>query len=332
MKRSRKWVLLGVLALTLGAVVFWVDILHRADEAIKAHERAIVEEFSEMRRRPTLKELLLRRTLTHVTLHDLGEKGGLVDVPAGHWLSYGHDDDTRREIQACAYYWLTGEDRNGNWTPESILTCLMANQEVLREGGWAAWQIRWENRNQLLEAWKQLLISKPPTATELREVHEGFAMLEATEPRVEWSARIECLIAGFDAIRVLRRRGDPTHLFVRGPCWRELFSWRILVAKSLQQLRLDPGGSNDCHLMSLPSAGATGQSTTPWPIARTATAIALFHAEKGYYPDVLEELVPEYLREVPHGPDGAPLRLEDYFLDRPPGSAVPWDQWPLIRQ
>jgi len=332
MKRPRKWVLGGIFALTGGAVLFWLDILHRAEEAIAAHERQIREDIAELRRRPNLKEVLRSRPLTHDTLHDLGERGGLVDVPAGRWLSYEQEVETREEIEKVGWDWLRMGFEERDWTPETILTCLIANQEAFREGGWGAWHAMRENRLQLLNAWRQLLVSKPPTADQLREVHEGLALLEATEPREAETDRIDCLLKGLDILHVIHQRADPTNVFTRDPCWRELFSWRILAAKSLRQLRLDPKGGGDPHFPPRSTGGTSESTPTVWGVARTATAIALFRAEKGYFPDVLEELVPEYVPETPRDSEGIPIRLEDYFLDRPPGSAVPWDQWPLIRQ
>ncbi len=39
-------------------------------------------------------------------------------------------------------------------------------------------------------------------------------------------------------------------------------------------------------------------------------AISMFHSEKGYLPDTLSEMVPNYLRSVPVDPWGQPYRYE----------------------
>jgi hypothetical protein len=214
----------------------------------------------------------------------------------------------------------------------SIILLLAANQEYLREGGREVWPIRINNEISILASLKWLLTDREWTAAELKNTFEGIGEILRTRPLAEDRDRADRIIDEVEVLAVFRRREDSGKVISRGPCWRETFSWRILVAKLLSERERGNMGSQDRHVQWSDYLETSDRINDTWSLALVATAIAYYRAEKGRAPRTLNELVPGYLKEMPRLEKGArDLDLEKDFTWRAAGDDVDLDRWPILR-
>jgi hypothetical protein len=206
-----------------------------------------------------------------------------------------------------------------------MLTELKQTQESAPECGAAGWQVFRNAEHTVLRAWKSSLASTSMDVNVLKSRRAAFAMIFASRPSLAEFMNRENVIEKSELLRVLRAKADPNRFVERPPCWREFYSWPVMIAKSLNQvdnmtrLVLELQGSTksdgseeweklsgaDVHFRTQGNwfLGTQGRfesaELTLWALARAATAVALFRLEKGRDPGSLSELVPLYLREIP---------------------------------
>src|SRR4030095_11637625 len=88
-----------------------------------------------------------------------------------------------------------------------------------------------------LMSWASTLQNQQSEPSRLREMAK--ALEELFNSRISSSDifAAEYILDRIDVLRVLHEKNDARGVFRRGPGWRELFSWKILVAKIFNQLR-----------------------------------------------------------------------------------------------
>lgn len=327
MKKSLKMILggLGVVLTLCGGI--WRDALRRAENSISEHELRLPEEIARARARPAC-EALLGRT-----------------PPPGEFEKNRED-----RWDGLGDYW--GRHPAPARFEEAMLVELARSQQVSRESGFWGWSAYRHAENTVLLAWKRAL-GRQDRST-LRRRFEALEALYAARPPLEEFVTSEKILQEIDFLRVLRRKEDPSGLIGRPPCWRELFSWRILIAKSLAHagdlaretaaLLRSPEGcghpawealfDGDSHYGL--EAGRQWKDQAPieaaeltlWSMARAATAVALFRLERGRDPGSLSELVPLYLREIPvTRPSGDLLGFRDGLVDAGESKDAGSDPW-----
>jgi hypothetical protein len=239
---------------------------------------------------------------------------------------------------------------------EDMLVELTQTLESARECGYVGWSVFMHAENTVLQAWKSALAAPGQEKTALRRRFEAMEAIHASRPSLREFVNSEKIIEQLELLRVWNSKTDPSGFITRPPCWRELFSWRPLIAKSLNQVETfaretavllqTPEGygqpdwdrhlSEDVHYDQAsvqhwkdqgPSEAA---EVTLWALARSATAIALFRAEKGRDPSSLAEVVPEYLPSIPcASPGNRPIEYREGFLQPTPPKDVSYEQWYL---
>jgi len=310
----------------------WQDAIRRAERSISERERRIPEEIARARAHSRCEALLGKSPPPAVFEKDRESRWD------GLW-----DDWTRHPAPARF--------------EEEMFVELARTQEAGRESGVRGWSAYLHAENTVLWSWKSSLRGQDRST--LRRRFEALEALYAARPPLEEFVSSEKILQEIDLLRVLRRKADPAVIVDRPPCWRELFSWRIQIAKSLahvedlaretRALHRSPAGGGhpewealfdgDLHygvgasLHWKDQAAYEAAELTLWSLARAATAVALFRLERGREPGSLSELVPLYLREIPvTRPSGNRVEFQDGFVgageSRDAGSD-PW--WPLDR-
>jgi hypothetical protein len=222
------------------------------------------------------------------------------------------------------------------------LADVAAAQNFYRETGYAAATQYWEGHH--LAKIKSVLSSTSHhlSAAELRDFLERFDRVASTRPTLADHITGEHLLDRAEVLNVLHRKEDRYCMIRRPPGWREFFSWRIMIAKALNELDdlyremmpiaslpyseamkvAVPVSSNDeepdlrsrtylrgsAHRMVQYAAG----HACTWDFTRVAIALCRFQAEKGRAPRDLQELVPEYLARMPASPfNDAPYEYQN---------------------
>jgi hypothetical protein len=190
----------------------------------------------------------------------------------------------------------------------------------------------------VLTAWEAALAAAGQDKVTLRRRWDALEALYASRLSIREGVASEKIIQKIELMRLWRAKADPTSFMQDPPCWRELYSWRILIAKSLnhiedfaRQTDMLLGYPEPCERPEWESLywqdvhfnrdlshrwkeEILSESTarTRWSVARTASAVALFRLEKGRDPAGVDELVPLYLRDVPRTfPSGDRIEFED---------------------
>jgi len=331
-KKSLK-VVLGIsgAALLLCGVV-WRDTLRTAENTISEHERRLPEEIARARAHPKCSALLGKTSPQGEFEKNREDRW---DGPGDYWTQ--HPAPARFE--------------------EEMFVELARTQEAAREGGSLGWFAYLRAENTVLLAWKRALRGQDRST--LRRRFEALEALYAARPALEEFVTSEKILQKIDFLRVLRRKADPSGLVDRPPCWRELYSWRILIAKSLTHvedlaretvaLHRSPEGCGHPEWEALfdgdihygvetgrqwkdQAPFEAGQQTL-WSLARAATAVALFRLERGRDPDSLSELVPLYLRKIPvTRPGGNRLEFQGGFVGAGESKDAGSDPWGPFEQ
>src|SRR5205807_1317634 len=89
--------------------------------------------------------------------------------------------------------------------------------------------------NTVLRAWEAVLSREKVDLTALRRQHETLGRILASRPSLRDFGNSERIIMKTEILRVLRLRADPSSFITDPPCWREFYSWRVMIAKSLNQ-------------------------------------------------------------------------------------------------
>jgi hypothetical protein len=200
----------------------------------------------------------------------------------------------------------------------------------------------------------QALLYEGLPAAELRAFSEKFDQIRSTRPSLADYITDEYLLDRAEVLNVLHRKEDRYCMIRRSPGWREFFSWRIMIAKALNELddlyvqmrpigslpypeaikagfpttldELEPDFRSRTYLRGSAHRMAQGAAykACSWDFTRVALALCRFQAEKGRDPQDLKDLVPEYLPRMPVCPyGGAPYEFQKGQL-RDVASTATW--------
>jgi hypothetical protein len=339
MNKARKSVLAIGILIVIAFGVLAGDAVRRAGTALERRRERLREEIASLRARPTSTDLLRTINLDAGPMKELSPQARKMTASPEHRLHYEQGLIDQYKFfhgppRALGSVFNPGKE---TWTPASVIAVLSISQEGCREGGYEAFLFRQYNERTALNRWKDLLCKTPGDPSELRRVHEALGQLLATRPTLEEVQRGEVILLKLCLLNVLRNRQDAEGLYRRGPCWREFYSWRILMVKTLDQLDDEAGGDGDKHLRGdfrlEDEAFKDGDLLDQWKLARVATAIALYRVEKGADIATLQDLVPNLLPELPKlGADSHPPAIE-LFRERLPG-VENWSSqsWPVLRR
>jgi hypothetical protein len=335
MKRILRWVL-GVAAVLVAApaLLLW-DSIRRAEASIAGEEVRVASETARLR--AASKVATLPRP---------------ADLTADQCVNY-EDSFGRREEKLTATWWL--EDFRRPQSMEQLVILLTKAELFGAEGGIPSWRMRQNQESRLVEQWLFHLSGERPGAAPLRKNFAALIVLESKRRDLMDFVRGESLTIRRELLRVLRSKSDPFGVFERPPCWRDFYSWRVLVARSMILAAEDlefleangipaPGMNKvlahfhrgDRHFEGLfrtdPGMFQQGEEALgiEWKLAVGATAVALFQAEKGRWPESALELVPEYLPSLPlHPEDARPLDVRDIHVGFWDGSGRARRIWPV---
>jgi hypothetical protein len=192
------------------------------------------------------------------------------------------------------------------------------------------------------DALKRLLAAHDLTASELTRLSRALERLESSWPDpLQFDRWLEPL----ERLAILEvAKGGPSADKIRSwwpeiPRWRYLFSDRMLVRQVLENLddyfdwSRKVGRLPIPEMMEAAEARRLAQKESQDPVsqvffgcawhftdygrtrarmelARVATALARFHADRGFYPSDLTRLVPHFIQSIPLDPlSGQPLKL-----------------------
>jgi hypothetical protein len=225
---------------------------------------------------------------------------------------------------------------------DQVVTALSVTHALAQECGYHSRCLLLDYEHEALRALRDILAGDLSPA-EIRRILDELDRALAARPTFVDTLDAEYLMNRAEVLRVLHLKADPTGFIARKPGWREFFSWRILLVKALTELGreyevLRPvAEAPDAKLeravellaaeqkVRLTQSALRSDATVRrmsdddvrrhWLLARTATVIALFRAERGRDIKRLEELVPEVLPQIPADPvNGEPVELKDGIL------------------
>lgn len=351
--------LIGVPAILTGWLA--LDSYSRAVSAIAAHDARLRSEIAAFRSKQTSSPLLQGR--------DLSPKG-LAGVPcpltalqnlSDHAFETGHTVHDRIYFRYGLLHDSSDHQRFGSLPEriplEPLITALAVTNAAFPEGGFNVHSARGSMEYQIFTRLAHSLTNRSLDAALLRRISTELDQLMRRRPSLPEILSGEHLLDQVQTLSVLHTRSDPRGWIQRPPGWKEFFSWRILIAKSLSQL--EDEYQNLCKLPPS-SYPARGDSHRPaenaltnsqlereafnlvesekddlcyWHLARTATALARFRIEKSRECSDMDELVPEYLSERPVNPvDDKPFQYQGGHLKTAPfykdGSGIDWDLTP----
>jgi hypothetical protein len=356
-----KIALLAFGGIALAAGLLGWDAQARAARALRAHEERLAADIAALRSKPTLLETA-----------SLPEPPKALPLPS--LLLEGRTRRMTYEIAHAGQEGLIRDyvrtadilNREG-WmeaTPAELLRKLALSQESLREGGYLAYECRRLDEERGLRLLLEFLEKRNPGADELRQVAGMLDLLLWARPTAREVLLAESVL---DRQQVLIWRLNPDDnywMLVDAPGWKEAFSKSFLAVKALNQLRdleqlmleiealpmlerepraIEEGQKNLRSARLARSelaarAGALFQGErllrTQWALARAATAIRRFQAEKKRNPAQLQELVPDFLAELPINV----YTQEPFLWDKDqgviktrPGGPGPQSHWALGR-
>jgi len=277
------------------------------------------------------------RALSAIAAHDARLASDILSARMGYprgknALSFedGHSGPNSARLRAVDAAMLAGKRRE-------LLRPMEEAQVHFREGGYVAADQRYHFEIGALRGLQGMLNTRRLLAEELRELYGSFDRVRSARPTVADIITGEHLLDRIEVLNEFQLKRNPYRMIRRPPGWRELFSWRILISKTL--LELDEHYRQILPLASLPypeaqkaaSEWATWREkeevrgrtvlrikaervihnerllSAEWELTRLALALSLFQAEKGRDPQHLNELIPDYLPSLPVSPyDGAP--------------------------
>jgi hypothetical protein len=204
MKRRRKIALILAAVPTVAVAGLWVDTYSRAVAAIRAEEARLAKDIAAAR---------LRRS---------------PENPAFPFEE-GHSRQLSAPGRRLAFA-LAGGSVKSSFA--QALADLARLQDRLGEGGYACEYYRsYAETNALYRIRLAARDEEPEPA-----VAEALDRLDQRRPTLAEIVAGEHLLDRAEVLRVLRRTEDPFSMILRPPGWRELFSWRIHVARILREL------------------------------------------------------------------------------------------------
>lgn len=323
--------LVAGLSLIGGAVI--LDLLRRARATIESHEARLRVDVETLRQRYPAPEILGELDPSLSALKDYRCPLAQWEGPGGPYLRYeqGHSGEIRALKDAL---------RSGIGYPsrriyvDEPFTAIAMTQHVFREGGYASACRRYVDTQESLRSHLPEALSHPDLEIEeVRWLARALDQLISARPAKEDVIAAEFALDRAEILKVLRNRPDARRLFSQPPGWRELFSWNVLVAKTL--CRLDEHyrealvycsvptsrwqSIREAYFARAPEPGLTWsvlrsgafealyleqEGLDHWRRLRILTSITLFTLEQGCEPETLSDLVPAYLEAIPASPWG----------------------------
>lgn len=254
-----------------------------------------------------------------------------------------HDSRLREDIQALRS--KSASQANSAWTYEQgqvgqmnlwnrrtqapsrdAIVCLDQTEEMFREGGYTAFGYRCYHERIDLVGLRDLLARERWSPAQLRQLAEELEKRVGRRPALADVVRAEQLLDRAEVLNVLHLKRDPYCMLRRAPGWKEFFSWRILIAKSLHQLEdhyREVSGtaparpqSEDLTRSALRNGAsrlepAERQTRAQWKFTQLAVALEIFVEENKRVPVELKDVFPD----PPRSPfDGAPYEYKDAVL------------------
>jgi hypothetical protein len=193
---------------------------------------------------------------------------------------------------------------------DQVLTALSVTHQVAQECGYDSRSLLFGFEIFAVRGLEYILKAGLP-APELRRLAEQLDRTLEARPSFADAFDAEHLMDRAEVLRVLHLKENASGFVRRKPGWKEFFSWRILLVKCLKELDEEYSSKLEAESRDrLTTSALLGELEVRerddrevlcwWALARTATAIALFRAERGE-PDRLEDLVPSYLPRVAPG-------------------------------
>lgn len=349
-------------ALVIGLPVLLVgwltlDSYTRAVSAIAAHDARLRSEIAAIRSKRTPSTVLEGRDVSWKAIRNLPcartafQNPSVCVLEGGHtahlnlyWTSYGDESFLQEKS-------LSRKDRP---TPHELITALAVTDAAIPEGGFSSLSVREAFEYRALERFPDALVQETLTPAELQRIFAEFNLLMARRLTLGQALFGEHLLDQIQTLSVLHTRSDSIGWIRRPPGWKEFFSWRILLAKCLNQLedeyqdlsKLPPESFPDRDDSQGPSEKALTRSKLEreafryvdsekvmlcyWHMARLAIAIVRYRVEKAKELADLKELVPEYLPELPVNPhDGKSFLYREGHLKTAPFRQNAGDDWDL---
>ncbi|MBI3856106.1 MAG: hypothetical protein HY293_10500 [Planctomycetes bacterium] len=215
MRKAWKWILLllGVLLASAGLLVW--DANARAARVIEAYEARLKADIAALRARF---EVIPRTPDEDVLRFEMGHSG---------------QGAVRNEVFASLR--RNASSRAGS-SPLEILGVLGKYELTLREGGYRVCSRRTDDEAAALRLLRSTLVDRPMEPHELRRIADGVDWLRSLRPSLADLVGAESALDRAEILNVFRLKQDPFGMIRKGPGWRELFSWRIRIAKSLALL------------------------------------------------------------------------------------------------
>jgi hypothetical protein len=280
--RAVKIVLLSLGALAGIVGLFVWDTVSRAERAIEENESRLAADIAALRARyPS------RKPLEHALTFEMGH---------------------RRQIYATSDLKALPSPAGLPGSPGELLAAAKLTEELLHEGGYSALLRRGSVAIPAVRLIRKAMQKNRFTPDDYRRFAADIDALLAFQPTDEEIVQGEQFLDRRDVLDVIRGRSDPSGALRRRPGWKELFSWRVLVAKALAQLDdavrdVQAKRSVDLRLDDPPETVAVTwirRSSTllpysalrirgEWIFTRAVVAIAGFKAATGRLPATLDE-------------------------------------------
>jgi hypothetical protein len=365
-RKAWKWTLAAVGIPALCFAALGVDSYHRANSAIADHDQRLAKDIAAYRAAIKPKRVV-DPIPSAQALKRLPCPRSLVGKPPPDVLNLGHSGI--RSMSSNVYGELRdAEVERSMFTPrekrlsgDEVITALALTHRTLSEGGYALSTCVYSYEDDAMDRLRDIVDLPEGPKRKADELRRLGSALDDLVPRrlplqqIQWG---EHLMDRAEVLNVLHKKADPLCFIRRGPGWKEFFSWRILIAKCLNQLEdrhrrlreLDPlppaewkAALQEIHhetdlTESRLIGGAVGarrrelKALLDYTVVRTGVAIVLFKIERRREPR-LEDLVPDYLPRLPRNPfDDVPFEYENQRLRVPPSSDSGEILWGAIQK
>jgi hypothetical protein len=362
MKKAWKWSLALFGFMLLCVVFLVVDSYYRAVASIAAQDARLKVDIAALQAKHVPSQLLRGLDLSPDFLTSLPCPVSLFRPGLESPLEYekGHSGQRgRNKIWAYDLY-----PRSTAFSPprevptaQQFLIALAVTRDTMRTGGYDCPRRAYEI--EALNGLGRILAEHAFEAAELRKIRSDFDLLLSSRPTFEDIMTAEYVLDRAQVLSVIHTRSDPYTMIRESPGWKEFFSWRILIAKALNELDdnyrflrdAKPGallaGTHETQPQIQRRGGSTVFSTSElrseasysfqieiqtlshWKLAQVALAVALFQTEKQREPKDLGELIPEYFTDLPLCPgDGRPFEFHGGIL----GAEGLNLKWPVKRK
>src|SRR5262245_17237947 len=237
-KKARKLALLLLGIPAIAVAILWIDCYYRAVAAIRAEDERLARDIAAFRDR-------LKPGLPV----DASFLKGSVSCPQSFFVNPPATKLEEGHTGQHAYYWALVTDSFGITFPPDVpppeavppgapqLSVLALTHRAVRECGFDSRSCGYTFEQAALKNLQQAILGL--SAPDLRRIAEQLD--RARESRSSFSDALEAehLLDRAEVLRVLHLKADGRCFIRRPPGWREFFSWRVLIAKILNQLRDD---------------------------------------------------------------------------------------------